>query len=113
MRGAKQVAMVLVAMVAFVGLWLLLAPFFGPPGTFDGSPLDRRASVRTGGRGLCAPPLIARVTGGGSDKQLACQTVGVGRLETGLMLLGAAFVGAAATARMFRDPAAPKPRWEH
>ena len=98
MRDARRIGWVPVIMTAFVGLWLLMIPFYGPPGTNESNlTLD---SMRTGDRGKCTGPLFARAGASLSDgdalRQIRCQSIGIERAHNGWMLLWTAAAGALA-----------------
>lgn len=95
--GPDRASLTLVAMVVFVGLWLILMPHLGPPDSHT-SGLTAEIVPR-GGRALCPPPAFILLTDPHHvseryDKQ-KCMEVGRVRWHYGWMLLFAAGVGVA------------------
>ena len=102
---ARRAVLCLTGMLGFVGLWLLLVPFYGASGS-ERSTLTA-VLVRHGGRTRC--PSIATLDasdpqnlGRDYDKQ-ACYAVAVDREEHGWMLVFTSAFGSALALVLLRD----------
>lgn len=100
--AGRKALLVLSFLIAVVGAWLWLMPFFGPPGTQESQ--HTIVHYRYGTRGLCRPAIIGVVAATLSDGPRVenCQRIGAGRWENGWLAFFAASVLAVTTTRAFR-----------
>ena len=102
----RRLLFVIAAAVAFFGLWLLLMPYYGAPGSEQSNLMID--VLQNGGRERCGPA-IEPVSESADSPSEACREVGIYRIHYGSMLLWAAVVLSAGARLAFKPQPRSKP----